>query len=114
MNGDQSRTRAVAAVLVVLGFLAGCSPAPVGIAPPATQPTSVTEAVRASTDRSTVQHDVVTLPSGERMIRMRSSTAFGHVVIGRVDAAGKRSVACVDNVPDAEAFLAGGPQGAAQ
>jgi len=48
------------------------------------------------------------------MFRARSSSAFGHVLIGRVDGAGKRSVACVDNVPDAEAFLAGGAQGAAQ
>ena len=114
MNGHQWRTGAGAVVLVALCFLADCGPAPAKSAPPAAPPSSVTEAVRASTDRSTVQHDVVTLPSGERMVRIRSSAAFGHVVIGRVDAAGKRSVACVDNVPDAEAFLAGGAQGAAQ
>jgi len=111
MNGHHWRS---GTLLVALCSLAGCSPAPASTAPPAAPATSVTEAVRASTDRSTVRQDVVTLPSGERMFRARSSGAFGHVLIGRVDAAGKRSVACVDNVPDAESFLAGGAQGAAQ
>ena len=74
----------------------------------------MTAAVRAATDRSAAQRGVVTLPSGERMRRVSNPTGYNHVLVGRVDADGKRSVACVDNAPAAESFLAPATQGNGQ
>lgn len=74
----------------------------------------MTASVRAATDRSAAQRSVVTLHSGERMRRVSLSNGYTHVLIGRVDADGNRSIACVDNAPAAESFLAPATQGDGQ
>ncbi len=104
MNGHEGRAgRTGAWVALAVSCLAGCNTAPETATGTGAQ---VTAAVRAATDRSAAQRDVVTLPSGERMRRVSLSTGYNHVLIGRVEADGKRSVACVDNASAAESFLA--------
>ncbi|HVP61047.1 MAG TPA: hypothetical protein VMT11_10835 [Myxococcaceae bacterium] len=111
MNGHQGRAGWTGAWVVMLGWLASCNVAPEArdAAGSGTRATQVTAAVRAATARSTLTHDVVTMPNGERMQRISSPTAFSHVVIGRIDAGGRPSIACVDSAPAAEAFLVGAP-----
>ena len=111
MNGNEGRAGWTAWVAMALCCLLGCTGAPetsTGAGAP------VTASVRAATDRSAAQRSVVTLPSGERMRRVSNPTGYNHVLIGRVDADGRRSVACVDNAPAAESFLAPAPQGNGQ
>jgi hypothetical protein len=112
MNGHEGRaSRTGAWVAMALCCLTGCTGAPetsTGAGGP------VTTAVRAATDRSAAQRSVVTLPSGERMRRVTLGTGYNHVLIGRVEADGTRSLACVDNAPAAESFLAPATQGNGQ
>jgi len=110
MNGQVGQTgRAGGWMLTALLVLGGCTAAPEsGAGGP------VTSAVRAATDRSAAQRSVVTLPSGERMKRVSLPTGYNHVLLGRVDADGKRSFACVDSVPAAESFLAPSAPGSAE
>lgn len=112
MNGHERRAFWTGAwVAISLCVLTGCNAAPKTSTGAAAQ---LTAAVRAATDRSAAQRDVVTLPSGERMKRVRLSNGYTHVLIGRVDAEGKPSIACVDSAPAAEAFLAPATQGDGQ
>lgn len=112
MNGHESR----AGWTGVWGALALCCLAGCNVAPETATGAGgqVTAAVRAATDCSAAQRDVVTLPSGERMRRVSLPTGYNHVLVGRVDADGKRSVACVDSAPAAESFLAAPAQASAQ
>lgn len=109
MNGHEGRAGWTGAwVALALCSLSGCNAAPEA----ATRSEGpVTSAVRAATDRSAARPEVVTLPSGERMRRVSLSTGYNHVLVGRVDADGKRSVACVDSAPAAASFLAPAGQG---
>lgn len=112
MNGHEGPAGWTGAwVALALCCLTACTAAP-ETAPRAGAP--VTAAVRAATDRSAAQRAVVTLPSGERMRRVSNPTGYNHVLVGRVDADGKRSVACVDSAPAAESFLAAPAQDSAQ
>lgn len=61
-----------------------------------------------ATDRSGIQQNAMTLPSGERIRRMTLRNGFSHVLVARMGSDGKPQVSCVDNAPAAEAFLAGG------
>jgi hypothetical protein len=93
---------------IALWGLTGCNTTPASEgASPAAAGRSVTEAVRIATDRSGARSEVVTLPNGVRMRRLSNEAGFNHVLIGRVNADGKRSIACVDDAPSAEAFLGG-------
>jgi len=64
-------------------------------------------AVREATDRSQVQVETVTLPSGERLKRASLGTGRQHVVLGRRNADGSVSTSCVNTPSEAEAFLGG-------
>ena len=111
MNGDVRRAAWTGAwAAIALCWLTGCNSALAGGAPAA----SVTEAVRAATDRSAARPEVLTLSNGMRMQRVSNPTGYNHVLIGRPDPDGQPSIACVDSAPAAEAFLAGGKQGAGQ
>ena len=111
MNGDVRRAAWTGAwAAVALCWLTGCNAAPAGSAPAA----SVTEAVRAATDRSAARRDVVTLSNGMRMRRVSNPTGYSHVLIGRPGPDGQPSIACVDSAPAAASFLAGGKQGDGQ
>jgi hypothetical protein len=93
---------------IALWGLTGCNTDPAReTSSPEAATTSVTEAVRIATDRSGARSEVVTLPNGVRMRRLSNEAGFNHVLIGRVDSDGKRSIACVDDAPSAEAFLSG-------
>jgi hypothetical protein len=97
--------RAGALGILALCGLVGCN------AGPEREPASaqVKAAVAALTDRTGGQQDVVVLPNGERLRRMSVPEGFNHVMLGRRTADGKPSMACVDSVPAAEAFLAPAP-----
>jgi len=97
-------------VIMALCCLTGCTAAPE--APNAAG--TVATSVRAATDRSAAQRGVVTLPSGERMKRVSLATGYNHVLLGRVDGDGKRSLVCVDSAPAAESFLAPSSTGSAE
>jgi len=98
---------------IVLAWLTGCNSNPSPASSAAAAPrSSVGAAVRIATDRSGAQPEVVTLPNGMRMRRLDGRDGFNHVVIGRVGADGKRSIACVDSESAAEAFLTGAGTGA--
>jgi hypothetical protein len=71
-------------------------------------------AVREATDRSQVRVEMVTLPSGERLKRASLGSGYQHVVLGRRNADGSLSTACVNTAPAAEAFLAGTASAGAQ
>jgi hypothetical protein len=105
--------------MAVVGVLAGCGgavPAPpeasaktAGVSP------AVMQAVRQATDRSQVQVDTVTLPSGERLKRAALGSGYQHVVLGRRNTDGSLSTSCVNTASGAEAFLTGtAAAGAAQ
>jgi hypothetical protein len=110
MYGDLGRAaRTGAWVAVALIALSACNAAPGGSSPAASGGASsapVVEYVRLATDRSAARQEVVTLPNGERMRRVSLPNGFSHVLVGRVDANGKRSLSCVDSAPAAESFLA--------
>ena len=110
MNGHVGRTgRTGGWVAMALFVLGGCTAAPdAGAGGP------VSTAVQAATDRSAAQRGVVTLPSGERLRRVTLGTGYNHVLLGRVEADGTRSIACVDSAPAAESFLAPAIQGNGQ
>jgi len=116
MRGRRENAGRVGACAVIgLACLAGCSAPPSRAGTSAAPSSSVTAAVRIATDRSGLESQVVTLPNGMRMRRLGGGTPFNHVLIGRVDADGKRSIACVDSESGAEAFLRGGSsQGSGQ
>jgi hypothetical protein len=111
MNRDLRRAwRAGAWVALALGVLSGCNAAPTG-----NSTAAVVEDVRVATTRSGVQQSVVTLPSGERMLRMSARSGFStHVLVAKPGPDGKPSVSCVDSPARAEAFLTGGTQGTGQ
>jgi hypothetical protein len=95
----------------VVGVLAGCGGA-VPLSPEATPKTAgvspaVMQAVRQATDRSQLQVDTVTLPSGERLKRASLGSGYQHVVLGRRNNDGSLSTACVNTAPGGEAFLTG-------
>lgn len=117
MNGYLGRAGWTGAwVGIALCWLSGCNAGPEAGSTPsarASEPT-VTEAVRQATDRSARREGMVTLPSGERMRRVSLEAGYTHVLVGRVDASGKRSIACVDGAPAAESFVAGGQKGEGQ
>ena len=105
MNGVLGR----AGARVVLGLcaLTACGEAPRGTEPGATAAAgSVVEKVRLATDRTGTREEIVTLPSGERLRRVASATAYSHVLVAKVGADGKPSITCVDSAPAAESFLA--------
>lgn len=111
MNGDGKRAGWTGTwVAIALCWLTGCNAGPAGSAPAA----SVTEAVRAATDRSAARRDVVTLSNGMKMRRVSLPSGYSHVLVGRVGPDGQPSIACVDSAPAAESFLAGGKQGDGQ
>ena len=116
MNVDLGRAGWIGAcVAFALCALAACnatpeSPSPAGSAPAR----SVGEAVRVATDRSGIQQEVITLPSGERVRRASLRAGFNHVLVGRMGPDGKPSITCVDSAPAAEAFLTAGSTGAGQ
>ena len=104
-------------VAVAVCTLTACNGAPETTGPSANagaSSRSVVEEVRLATDRSTAQSEVVTLPNGERMKRVRLGNGFSHVMIGKVGPDGKPSVSCVDRPAAAESFLAGSKQGGGQ
>lgn len=115
MNGDGKGTGGMGArMAIALCCLAGCNAGPGASTPPATStamPSTVRDAVRVATDCSGAQRDIVTLPGGERMLRVSLGNGFSHVVVGKMGEDGKASVSCVDNAPAAESFLAGNKQG---
>jgi hypothetical protein len=116
MNGYLWRTGQTGAwVVFALCALTACNAAPESHAPAASAgATSVAQAVRVATDRSGMQQEVITLPSGERMRRVSLRSGFNHVLVGRVGPDGMPTITCVDSAPAAEAFLAGGSAGAGQ
>ncbi len=101
-----------------LGVLAGCGasvpPAPEATAKSAEVSPAVMQAVRQATDRSQLQVDTVTLPSGERLKRAALGSGYQHVVLGRRNADGSLSTACINTTPAAEAFLTGTASAGAQ
>jgi hypothetical protein len=117
MYGDLGRAgRTGAWVALALIGLIGCNAAPGGSSPAASAGarSAVVEDVRRATDRSGAQHEVVTLPNGERMRRVSLRSGFSQVIVAKPGPDGNPSVSCVDSAPAAEAFLEGNTQGAAQ
>ena len=110
--------RWVAAASVLAGCGGAVPPAPeasAATAKPAAVSPAMMEAVRQATDRSQLRVDTVTLPSGERLKRASLGSGYQHVVLGRRNADGTLSTACINTAPGAEAFLSGTPgAGAAQ
>jgi hypothetical protein len=118
MTGDLGRAgRIGAGVALTLMALTACNAAPTGTASGGTaaaQPTPVSAAVRAATDRSGMQQGKLTLQGGEQVRRLSLGTGFNHVAVSRVGPDGKPVVGCVDSPAEAEAFLSAGRQGAGQ
>ena len=102
----------------VVGVLAGCEgavpPAPDSASQTAGVSPAVMREVRQATDRSQIQVETVTLPSGERLKRATLGSGYQHVVLGRRNPDGSLSTACVNTAPGAEAFLTGTASAGAQ
>ena len=103
---------------LALCALTACNAVPgtssIGTTPAGPTAASVVDEVRRATDRSAAHANVVTLPNGERMRRVRLGNGFSHVLVGKIGPDGKPSVSCVDAAPAAESFLAGNKQGDGQ
>ncbi len=73
----------------------------------------VVAAVRAATTRAPGKTEWVPVPEGGQLQRVTLGEGFQHVAVGRLEADGTVSAACVDSAPQAEAFLSGGANGGA-
>ena len=113
MDGDLSRGRTGAWVVLALCALSACNAAPGGTAasPNAAAHPATVEAVRVATDRSGVQQSALTLRNGQRVRRLTLQNGFNHVLVARMGPDGKPVVSCVDSAPAAEAFLTTGSEG---
>jgi len=115
------RTRLPPRSALVLGIcgLAACAepsvPASTTEAPAQARRVSpqVVAAVRAATTRAPDKTEWVAVPEGGQLQRVTLGEGFQHVAVGRLEADGSVSTACVDSAPQAEAFLSGNPSGGA-
>ncbi|HUM11141.1 MAG TPA: hypothetical protein VLT82_09360 [Myxococcaceae bacterium] len=73
----------------------------------------VVEAVRSATTRAPGKTESVAVPEGGHLQRVTLGSGYQHVVVGRLEADGTVSTACVDSAPQAEAFLSGSASGGA-
>jgi len=107
--------RAIRCALLSCGIsaLAACAeptaPSSDSAAPGETRRASpqVVDAVRGATTRAPGKTETVAVPSGGEVRRVTLGEGFQHVVVGRLEADGTVSAACVDSAPQAEAFLSG-------
>jgi hypothetical protein len=109
MNVREARAGKTGAWLALVCCLAGCNAAPDTQAQASVGP-EVTAAVRALTDRSGAQSQVVTLPNGERLRRVSLPNGYNHVLLAKPGPDGKPDLSCVDSAPAPEASLKAGPQ----
>ncbi len=115
-----SRLAPRCALLFGIGGLVACAE-PAAPAAAATVPAGearraspqVVEAVRSATTRAPGKTESVAVPEGGHLQRVRLGPGYQHVVVGRLEADGSVSTACVDSAPQAEAFLSGNASGGA-
>ena len=113
------RTRLPPRCALLLGIcaVAACAepaaPGPGSAAPGQARRASaqVVEAVRSATTRVPGKTELVAIPEGGQVQRVSLGQGFQHVVVGRLEADGSVSTACVDSAPQAEAFLSGNASG---
>ncbi len=67
----------------------------------------VVEAVRSATTRAPSTTETVSVPGGGQVKHVSLGEGYQHVAVGRLEADGTVSTACVDSAPQAEAFLSG-------